>query len=227
MSWTRALAYVGVWLVLTAYYAVSHRGGEAPPARVAVSTPAAEPSGHLGISGEDVVGLVVESGSRRVRATLVGGQWVIAEPPGGRVSSDLIAALVSAGIPVMAHCGLRPQNVHQLGGYKVQRDAQRLLADARAAESAGAFAMVLECIPSSIARQITEAVSIPTIGIGAGRDCDGQVLVLHDVLGITTGYVPRFVRPYANLKETIQTAVTAFRDDVRSGQFPGEEEAYA
>jgi hypothetical protein len=96
MSWTRALAYVGVWLVLTAYYAVSHRGGEAPPARVAVSTPAEEPSGHLGIRGEDVVGLVVESGSRRVRATLVGGQWVIAEPPGGRVSSDLIAALVSA-----------------------------------------------------------------------------------------------------------------------------------
>ena len=145
---------------------------------------------------------------------------------GGTDQADTIAALVSAGIPVMAHCGLRPQNVHQLGGYKVQRDAERLLADARAAESAGAFAMVLECIPSAIARQITETVSIPTIGIGAGRDCDGQVLVLHDVLGITTGYVPRFVRPYANLKETINTAITAFRDEVRSGAFPGDDESY-
>jgi 3-methyl-2-oxobutanoate hydroxymethyltransferase len=145
---------------------------------------------------------------------------------GGTDQAETIAALVSAGIPVMAHCGLRPQNVHQLGGYKVQRDAERLLADARAAESAGAFAMVLECIPSAIARQITETVSIPTIGIGAGRDCDGQVLVLHDILGITSGYVPRFVRPYAKLKETIQTAVTEFRDDVRSGQFPGGGEAY-
>jgi 3-methyl-2-oxobutanoate hydroxymethyltransferase len=145
---------------------------------------------------------------------------------GGTEQADTIAALVSAGIPVMAHCGLRPQLVLQLGGYKVQRDAERLLADARAAEAAGAFAMVLECIPSPIARRITESARIPTIGIGAGPDCDGQVLVLHDVLGITAGYVPRFVRTYANLKETIHTAVTAFRDEVRSGKFPGEEEAY-
>jgi 3-methyl-2-oxobutanoate hydroxymethyltransferase len=145
---------------------------------------------------------------------------------GGAEQASTIEALVSAGIPVMAHCGLRPQNVHQLGGYKVQRNAEKLLADARAAESAGAFAMVLECIPTRIARQITETVSVPTIGIGAGSNCDGQVLVLHDVLGVTTGYVPRFVRPYANLKDTIHSAVTAFRDDVRERRFPGPEQSY-
>jgi 3-methyl-2-oxobutanoate hydroxymethyltransferase len=145
---------------------------------------------------------------------------------GGVDQADTIAALTSAGIPVMAHCGLRPQNVHQLGGYKVQRDAERLLADARAAEAAGAFAMVLECIPSQIARQITEAVKIPTIGIGAGPDCDGQVLVLHDILGITSGYVPRFVRAYANLRDSIGAAVRDFRDEVRSGKFPGDEQSY-
>lgn len=145
---------------------------------------------------------------------------------GGTEQASTIEALVSAGIPVMAHCGLRPQNVHRLGGYKVQRDAEQLLADARAAESAGAFAMVLECIPSALGRQITETVSIPTIGIGAGPDCDGQVLVLHDILGMTAGYVPRFVRAYANLKETVQSAVTTFRDDVRESRFPGPEQSY-
>jgi 3-methyl-2-oxobutanoate hydroxymethyltransferase len=145
---------------------------------------------------------------------------------GGTEQASTIAALVSAGIPVMAHCGLRPQNIHQLGGYKVQRNVEQLLADARAAEAAGAFAMVLECIPADIARQITATVAIPTIGIGAGTACDGQVLVLHDVLGMTTGYVPRFVRAYADLKGTIQAAVTAFRDDVRAGRFPSEEQSY-
>ena len=94
----------------------------------------------------------------------------------------------------MAHCGLRPQSVHTLGGYNVQRDELELLADAKAAEQAGAFAIVLECIPRDIAKKITDEVAIPTIGIGAGADCDGQVLVLHDLLGITTGYVPRFVK---------------------------------
>jgi 3-methyl-2-oxobutanoate hydroxymethyltransferase len=145
---------------------------------------------------------------------------------GGADQADTIAALVSAGIPVMAHGGLRPQNVHQLGGYRVQRDEERLLQDARAAASAGAFAMVLECIPSAIAKKITEEVPIPTIGIGAGPDCDGQVLVLHDVLGIKADYVPRFVKAYANLQEDITRAVHSFRDEVRGGQFPGPEHSY-
>src|SRR3954447_1149158 len=111
---------------------------------------------------------------------------------GGVEQADTIAGLVSAGIPVMAHCGLRPQSVHQLGGYKVQRDEEQLLTDATAVEQAGAFAVVLECIPPSIAGKITARLRIPTIGIGAGMPCDGQILVTHDLLGLTSGYVPRF-----------------------------------
>ena len=145
---------------------------------------------------------------------------------GGVEQAETIAALVSAGVPVMAHCGLRPQSIHTLGGYKVQRDEVELLADAKAAEKAGAFAIVLECIPRSIAKKITEAVAIPTIGIGAGADCDGQVLVLHDLLGITSGYMPRFVKPYADLKSEITRAVTQYRDEVRSGEFPQKEHGY-
>ena len=119
---------------------------------------------------------------------------------GGVEQAKVIAALVSAGIPVMAHVGLRPQSVNQLGGYRVQRDERRLLDDARAAEEAGAFSIVLECIPATIAGQITQTlVSIPTIGIGAGAACDGQVLVTHDLLGLGGGYLPRFVRQYADL----------------------------
>jgi 3-methyl-2-oxobutanoate hydroxymethyltransferase len=144
----------------------------------------------------------------------------------GVEQADTIAALVSAGIPVMAHCGLRPQSVHQLGGYRVQRGADALMADARAAEEAGAFAIVLECIPRSIAKDITATVKIPTIGIGAGADCDGQVLVLHDLLGITSGYVPKFVKAYADLKTEVTRAVTAYRDDVRSGKFPAKEHGF-
>ena len=145
---------------------------------------------------------------------------------GGIEQAETIEALVGAGIPVMAHCGLRPQNIHQLGGYKVQRDRAQLLTDAQAAESAGAFSVVLECIPSDIAREITAAISIPTIGIGAGPDCDGQVLVLHDMLGLTSGYVPRFVKTYTDLKSTITDAVTHYRDDVRTGKFPENEHGY-
>ena len=145
---------------------------------------------------------------------------------GGVDQAETIAALVSAGIPVMAHCGLRPQNIHQLGGYRVQRDKAALRKDARAAVDAGAFAIVLECIPSDIARTITDDVPIPTIGIGAGPACDGQVLVLHDVLGISCDYVPRFVKAYADLKTDITRAVRSFRDEVRDGQFPGPEHEY-
>jgi 3-methyl-2-oxobutanoate hydroxymethyltransferase len=145
---------------------------------------------------------------------------------GGVEQAETIAALVSAGIPVMAHCGLRPQSVHALGGYKVQRDELELLADAKAAEKAGAFAIVLECIPRDVAKKITAAVAIPTIGIGAGADCDGQVLVLHDLLGITSGYLPRFVKAYADLKTEITRAVTRYRDEVRDGAFPAKEHGY-
>jgi 3-methyl-2-oxobutanoate hydroxymethyltransferase len=142
---------------------------------------------------------------------------------GGADQADVIRTLVTAGIPVMAHVGLRPQSVHQLGGYKVQRDAEQLMTDAKAAEDAGAFSIVLECVPADVARKITGAVRMPTIGIGAGPDCDGQVLVVNDLLGITSGYVPRFVKAYADLKTAISTAVTRYRDEVRGGQFPGQE----
>ena len=146
---------------------------------------------------------------------------------GGADQAETIHALVSAGIPVMAHCGLRPQSVHQLGGYRVQRDERALVDDARAATEAGAFAMVLECVPSEIAKKITEKVAIPTIGIGAGPHCDGQVLVLHDVLGLASDYVPRFVKAYADLNAEITRAVRSFRDEVREGQFPGAEHGYS
>ena len=145
---------------------------------------------------------------------------------GGVEQAETIEALVSAGIPVMAHCGLRPQSVHQLGGYRVQRDERELLADAKAAERAGAFAIVLECIPRNVAKMITQEIVIPTIGIGAGADCDGQVLVLHDLLGITSGYVPKFVKAYVDLKGEIKRAIAEFRDDVRDGTFPAREHGY-
>lgn len=145
---------------------------------------------------------------------------------GGAAQADVIAALVSAGIPVMAHCGLRPQSVHQLGGYKVQRDEVQLLIDATAAQEAGAFAVVLECIPVPAAEHITKKLDIPTIGIGAGTPCDGQILVTNDMLGLTSGYVPRFVKAYADLQSIITDAVTRFRDDVRAGQFPAREQTF-
>jgi 3-methyl-2-oxobutanoate hydroxymethyltransferase len=126
----------------------------------------------------------------------------------------------------MAHVGLRPQSVHQLGGYKVQRDEERLLRDAAAAEEAGAFSIVLECVPSAIASKITANLRIPTIGIGAGSDCDGQVLVTNDLLGITSGYVPRFVRQYADLQNIILDAVSRYMQEVRDGAFPGVDETY-
>ncbi len=145
---------------------------------------------------------------------------------GGEDQADVISALTAAGIPVMAHCGLRPQSVHQTGGYKVQRDEHQLLTDARTAEAAGAFSIVLECVPAGITRKITDAVSIPTIGIGAGPACDGQVLVINDLLGMTSDYMPRFVKKYADLSTTIREAVGEFRNEVREGKFPGSEHLY-
>lgn len=145
---------------------------------------------------------------------------------GGMEQAEVIAGLVSAGIPVMAHVGLRPQSVHQLGGYRVQRDADPLWADARAAADAGAFAIVLECIPGDLAKQITDTLPIPTIGIGAGPDCDGQILVVNDLLGLTEGRLPKHVRPYANLQEVVKQAVRHYQTDVQQGKFPGPEQTF-
>jgi 3-methyl-2-oxobutanoate hydroxymethyltransferase len=142
---------------------------------------------------------------------------------GGADQVDVIRGLVTAGIPVMAHVGLRPQSVHQMGGYRAQRDRDRLLTDALSAQEAGAFSIVLECIPPPVAAEITAALKIPTIGIGAGKDCDGQVLVTSDLIGLTSGYVPKFVRQYADMKSIIHEAVTKYRNDVERGTFPGTE----
>lgn len=149
---------------------------------------------------------------------------------GGRKRAALVKRLVDEEIAVMGHIGLTPQSVNKLGGYRVQgktaETARALLDDARALEDAGAFAIVLEVVPREIARLITETVKIPTIGIGAGPHCDIQVLVLHDMLGLTFGKLARFVRPYANLRETITDAVSRFAEDVRSGTYPSETESY-
>jgi 3-methyl-2-oxobutanoate hydroxymethyltransferase len=174
------------------------------------------PSFHLGVHK------AIENAGRILKETRC--QAVKLE--GGAEQAETIAALVGAGIPVMAHCGLRPQNVHQLGGYRVQRDETELLHDARAAADAGAFAMVLECIPASVAAKITDMLSIPTIGIGAGIHCDGQVLVMHDILGLSSDYMPRFVKTYANLKITVVDAVRQFRDEVRDERFPGPQHTF-
>jgi 3-methyl-2-oxobutanoate hydroxymethyltransferase len=145
---------------------------------------------------------------------------------GGADQADVIRALVTAGIPVMAHVGLRPQTVHAMGGYKVQRNHEKLITDATAAQNAGAFGVVLECIPADIAADLTTRLEIPTIGIGAGPGCDGQVLVINDLLGLTGGYVPSFVKAYANLKQTIDTAVDQWCNDVRDGEFPTDEHSF-
>ncbi len=145
---------------------------------------------------------------------------------GGAEQAETISTLVNAGIPVMAHVGLRPQSVHALGGYKVMRDADRLMRDASSAEAAGAFGVLIECVPADMAGQLTKQLSIPTIGIGAGPECDGQVLVTHDMLGLTSGYVPKFVRTWADLSEQMSQAFIAYRDGVRDGTFPSKDETF-
>lgn len=149
---------------------------------------------------------------------------------GGGPVVDLTARLVQAGIPVMSHLGLTPQHVNQLGGFRVQAKdteaAERLLADARALADAGTFALVLECVPAEVAARVTAEVPVPTIGIGAGPDCDGQVLVFHDLLGLTTGARPRFVKQYADLRSHITDAVKAFASEVAVGDYPGPEHTY-
>lgn len=150
---------------------------------------------------------------------------------GGHKRVQLVKRLVDEEIAVMGHIGLTPQSINKLGAYRVQgktaTTARQLLDDARALEDAGAFAIVLEVVPREIASLITESISIPTIGIGAGAGCDIQVLVLHDMLGLSFGKLARFVRPYANLHEVMTEAVTRYADDVRNGTYPSEDESYA
>ncbi len=166
----------------------------------------------------------------RNAATLVraGAQCVKLE--GGRKRLPMIESLIDAEIPVMGHIGLTPQSVHAMGGFKVQgRQAEaalELIEDAKALQHAGCFAIVLEGIPVKVAEAITGALDIPTIGIGAGPHCDGQVLVYHDVLGIEDRFVPKFVRRYADLKTATIDALSSYADDVRSGAFPNHDESY-
>ncbi len=145
---------------------------------------------------------------------------------GGAAVSPVIRALTGIGIPVQAHIGLLPQSVHQMGGYRVQRDGERLMADARAVEEAGAFSVVLEGIPADIAGDITRALSIPTIGIGAGPQCDGQILVMHDLLGVREGRVPKFVKQYAAVREIAMDGIKAYIDEVEAGAFPSGDYSY-
>lgn len=149
---------------------------------------------------------------------------------GGAAVVDRVAAITSIGIPVMGHLGMTPQSVHQYGGYKVQGkesdQARLLLSDAKALEAAGAFAIVLEAIPAELAKTLTEQLTIPTIGIGAGPHCDGQVLVLYDLLGLFDDFVPKFVKPYAHLKTDALQALCRYKKEVEEGTFPSESESY-
>ena len=174
--------------------------------------------GDIGESLRNAMRFVKEAGAEAVKIE------------GGERRLELIARLTEAEIPVMGHIGLTPQSVNALGGYRVQgktpNAAEQVLRDARAVEAAGAFSIVLEAIPRELAAEITKAVRIPTIGIGAGPDCDGQVLVLHDLLGLTFQNPPKFARRYANVGETILKAVREYCADVENGRFPTDAESY-
>lgn len=146
---------------------------------------------------------------------------------GGREQAPLIQALTQAGIPVLTHLGLRPQAIRLAGGYRIDRDRERLLADAQAVQEAGAFAVILECIPAAVAEEITASLAIPTIGIGAGPNCDGQILVFHDLLGYAVeNHPPKHAKQYADLGAVIREAIERYRDEVQSGQFPGPEHSF-
>jgi 3-methyl-2-oxobutanoate hydroxymethyltransferase len=173
------------------------------------------------VSAEDTIrnaALLVRAGAQAVKLE------------GGRVRVAMIEALVATEIPVMGHLGLTPQSVHAMGGYKVQAkqaaEADALVLDAKAIAAAGCFAIVLEGVPDVVAARVTAEVDVPTIGIGAGVECDGQVLVFHDLLGLGVGPVPKFVRRYADLASAAVEAVSAWAGDVRSGAFPSDAETY-
>jgi 3-methyl-2-oxobutanoate hydroxymethyltransferase len=173
-------------------------------------------------SYEGSIAQAVASASRFLKET----QCQAVKLEGGRRVAETVRALVGAGIPVMGHVGLTPQSVRKLGGFKVQRNAALVLDEARAVAEAGAFAVVLECVPSDDAAQVTEALEIPTIGIGAGPHCDGQVLVTPDLLGLFDAFRPKFVRSYANLGEIVKQAATRYVEDVTEGRFPNDQESF-
>lgn len=180
-----------------------------------------------------VVDLPFPEGQMRINRSIAAGVRVLKETrcravklEGGAEQSDRIAAMVTAGIPVMAHVGLRPQNIHVDGGYRLQRNTEKLVADAVAAERAGAFAVLIECVPAAVAEAITAAVKVPTIGIGAGRSVSGQVLVTHDILGMTSGYTPKFTRNFADVGAAIRAAAGEYVREVKEGGFPSDSESF-
>jgi len=174
--------------------------------------------------------ITVEDGMRTAARMLAEGGARAVKLEGAGPATELTARLAAAGVPVMAHLGLTPQSVNQIGGFRVQgRDeagAERLVADARAAQDAGAFALVLETVPSEVGRRVTEALAIPVIGVGAGRHTDAQVMVVSDLLGLTSGRLPRFVKPYADLRGLITDAAKAFSAEVASGDYPDPDHSY-
>ena len=180
------------------------------------------PFGSYEVSDEDAV-------RTAIRFVKEGGADVIKLEGAGPMVSR-VKAIVESGIPVMGHVGLTPQSATKLGGFKTQGKtaaaARQLVADAHALEDVGCMSIVLEAIPTPVAARITRELAIPTIGIGAGAECDGQVLVYHDLLGLTEGHLPRFVKRYANLSREIRDALEAYAADVRAGTFPGDEHAY-
>ncbi len=192
-------------------------------ARPGVPVIADMPYGSFHVSTQETV-------RHAIRLVKEGGAMAV-KVEGGRRRGEVIRALLDAEIPVMGHLGLTPQSVHKLGGFKVQgrgRGAADLILDEAAfLEEAGCFALVLECIPATLAERVTAALTIPTIGIGAGAGTDGQVLVFHDLLGLYDGVRPKFVKRYAELGAAAVTAVRAYADDVRAGRFPGLEHSFA
>ena len=168
----------------------------------------------------------VRNGGRILKDTGAGAVKI----EGGAAMAPAVEALVTAGVPVMGHVGFTPQSVHQLGGLSVQGRGEgayrKLVRDAKALESAGAFAVVLAMVPAVIAKRLTEAASVPTIGIGAGPRCDGQVLVLHDMLGLSGGESPHYLKRYAEMGDEVRSAVASYADEVRKGVFPGPEHVH-
>lgn len=187
-------------------------------ALIVVDMPFGTYQGNSAIALESAIRIMKEAEGHAVK--LEGGAEIV----------ESIQRILTAGIPVMGHLGLTPQSIYKFGTYSVRAkeddEAEKLIEDAKILEQAGCFGIVLEKIPRDLAKRVSESVSIPTIGIGAGPDCDGQVLVLHDLLGITMDFSPRFLRRYLNLADEIHGAITNYCDDVRSGDFPNEEESY-
>ena len=187
-------------------------------ALIVVDMPFGSYQGNSAVALESAIRIMKESGGHAVK--LEGGSEIV----------ESIQRILTAGIPVMGHLGLTPQSIYKFGTYTVRAkeddEAAKLIADAKLLEESGCFAIVFEKIPARLAKQVSESISIPTIGIGAGQDCDGQVLVLHDMLGITTDFSPRFLRRYLDLETQITGAVQQYCEDVRSGEFPNNEESY-